>query len=290
MDIHWLRQRIEKDCVFAPRRREYRQMLEVARSQQYQAISLGEAAERLAGLGPEGERTPAIRETHSGAGEWAGQRVLALRHDVDTCNRRGVRLFLDLEQEFDATATYYFRLNTLGMTDLVREILASGSEVGYHFEEPATVAKQHTITSRQQLHKADNRKRIDDLMERNIRHVNAMLGTPVRSLCSHNDFYNRRLQFENYTLLSDHIRQKFNIRFAVNDRSFLALFDRYCSDVSEDAWLWYNGESPVKAMLEGVPRILVLTHPRQWHPAPLVNTRENLVRLLQELYFRARRV
>jgi hypothetical protein len=267
VDFHWLPLRIQKDYLFAPRHEEYREILEVARSQQYRAMSL--------------------REAHSGSGGWAHQRLLALRHDVDTNNRKGVRLFFELEREFGVTATYYFRLKTLEMTDIVREILEYGSEVGYHFEEPATLAKRDRITSCRELEKEENRKRIDEMMERNIRHVNAKLGIQIRSLCSHHDFYNRRLHVENYAFLSDQIRQQFNILFEANDPSFLGLFDRCTHDVTDNAWLWHNDDSPVKAMLEGMPRILVLTHPRQWHPAPVVNTRENLNRLLQELYYRA---
>ncbi len=266
VDPRWLSHRIRKDYLFSPRHEEYRRILEVARDQGYRGMALG--------------------ETFSASREGPQQRVLALRHDVDTPNRKGVRLFLDLEKELGATATYYFRLKTLGMADLVREIMEYGSEVGYHFEEPATVAKQQRITSAQELLQTENRKHIDEMMERNIRHVNAQLGLPIRSMCSHSDFYNRRLGFENHAFLSARLRQQFNIRFEAYDRSFLGLFDCYCSDATEHLLLWCDNKSPVKAMLEGAPSVLALTHPRQWHPAPLVNTRENLQRLWQELYYR----
>ena len=137
MNLRWLLLRIQKDYLFAPRHQQYRQILETARLQQYRAVSL--------------------REVYSGPEAGTEHRILALRHDVDTSNRQGVRLFLDLEQEVGATATYYFRLKTLGMTDLAHEALACGSEVGYHFEEPATVAKRHRITSCQELKKTENR-------------------------------------------------------------------------------------------------------------------------------------
>jgi hypothetical protein len=263
----WLAKRIRKDYLFPPRHQEYQRILEVASERGYQAMALGEVL--------------------SASRQGAQQRVLALRHDVDTPNRKGVRLFLDLEKEFGATATYYFRLRTLGMTALVREILDCGSEVGYHFEEPASVAKQCRITSVQQLQEAENRRRIEEMMERNVQRVNAVLGVPIRSLCSHNDFYNRRLGIENYELLPTRLRQQFDILFEANDRSLMDLFGRVCTDVTTDLLLWRGDRSPVKAMREGVQRILVLTHPRQWHPAPAVNTLENLDRLLQELYYRA---
>lgn len=267
MDIHWLLLRIRRDYAFAARHQEYRQILHVARKRQYQTMSLLECYSRRA--------------------ELARHKVLALRHDVDTRNRKGVRLFFDLEREFGVSATYYFRLKTFGMADVVREILEYGSEVGYHFEEPATLAKRYRIASPRELEDEANRKRIDEMMERNMRRINAKLGTPIRSLCSHNDCYNRRLQVENHAFLSDSVRQRFNILFEAYDHAFERLFDVRVTDVTDASRLWHDDYSPVQAMLDGVPKIYVLTHPRQWHPAPIVNTRENVQRLLQELYYRS---
>ncbi len=267
MDIHWLLLRIRKDYLFAPRHQEYRQILEVARKQKYKAMSLLE---------------------FSKSGRTGHQRVLALRHDVDNNNRKGVRLFFELEKEFGVSATYYFRLKTFKMTRVVDEILEYGSEVGYHFEEPATLAKRDRITSCRELEKEENRKRIDEMMERNIQNINAKLGIQIKSLCSHNDFYNRQLEVENHAFLSDRVRQKFNILFEAYDPSFMALFDERVCDVTDDSCLWHDDRSPVEAMLDGVPKIYVLTHPHQWHPAPILNTRENMQRLFQELYYRSR--
>jgi len=228
-----------------------------------------------------------LLEFYSRRAELARHKVLALRHDVDTCNRNGVRLFFDLERGFGVSATYYFRLKTFGMADVVTQILEHGSEVGYHFEEPATLAKRCRITSARELADEANRKRIDQMMTRNIQRINTKLGTPIRSLCSHNDFYNRRLGVENHAFLSDRVRQRFNILFEAYDPSFKGCFDECLYDVTDNAWLWHGDRSPVHAMLDGVPRLYVLTHPRQWHPAPIVNTRENLQRLFQELYYRS---
>jgi hypothetical protein len=267
VDIHWLLLRIRRDYLFAPRHEEYRQILTVAAERQYQTMSLLEFYSRRA--------------------ELAGQKVLALRHDVDTYNRKGVRLFFDLEREFGVSATYYFRLKTFGMAGMVTEILEYGSEVGYHFEEPATLAKRSRITSCRELQDDANRRRIDQMMTRNIQSINTKLGIQIQSLCSHNDFYNRRLGVENHAFLSDQVRQRFSILFEAYDPSFKGSFDECISDVTDNAWLWHGDRSPVQSMLEGVPRLYVLTHPRQWHPAPIANTRENAKRLFQELYYRS---
>jgi hypothetical protein len=267
MGIDWLLLRIRKDYLFAPRHGEYRRILETAKSQRYRAMSL--------------------LEFHSSSGELVDQRVLAIRHDVDTKNGRGVRLFFDLEREFGVTATYYFRLKTFQMAEIVREILEYGSEIGYHFEEPASLAKRCRIKSRRELRTEEKQRRIDEMMERNIDSINATLGTPIRSLCSHNDFYNRRLGVENHAFLSERVRQRCDILFEAYDSSFMCLFDECVYDVTDNTWLWHGDYSPVDAMMDRVPKIYVLTHPRHWHPAPILNTRENMQRLLQELYFRA---
>jgi hypothetical protein len=264
MDIHCLLLRIRRDYLFAPRHEEYRHILEVARKQEYRVMSL--------------------LEFHSRQRDLADQRVLALRHDVDTNNHKGVRLFFGLEKEFGVSATYYFRLRTFGMTQIVRELLEYGSEVGYHYEEPADLAKRYRMTSCRELEKEENRKRIDEMMQRNIQSLNTKLGIQIKSLSSHNDFYNRRLGVENHAFLSDSVRQRFSILFEAYDAWFADLFDQCIFDVTDNSSLWYDDRSPVEAMLEGVPKIQVLTHPRQWHPAPIVNTRENLHRLFQELY------
>lgn len=267
MCAHWLLLRIRKDYLFAPRHEEYRQILEVARKQDYRVMSL--------------------LEFYSDRGGFEHQRVLALRHDVDNNNRKGVRLFFDLEKEFGISATYYFRLKTFGMAEIVRDILEYGSEVGYHFEEPASLAKRYRITSCRELEKEENRKRIDEMMERNIQSINAQLGIQIKSLCSHNDFYNRRLGVENHAFLSDSVRKRCDILFEAYDPGFVDLFDQCCFDVTDNSFLWYDDHSPVRAMLDGVPKIQVLTHPRHWHPDPILNTRENLQRLFQELYYRS---
>jgi hypothetical protein len=267
MDVHWLLLRIKKDYLFAPRHEEYRHILQVAREQGYQVMSL--------------------LEFYLNQEELARQRVLALRHDVDNNILKGVRLFFDLEKEFGVSATYYFRLKTFEMTQIVREILEYGSEVGYHFEEPATLAKRYRIRSRRELEKEENRKRIDEMMEHNIQSINSKLGTQIKSLCSHSDFYNRQLGVQNHAFLPDRIRWRFNILFEAYDPSFTCLFDGCVYDVTDDSYLWHDNYSPVKAMSDGVAKIYVLTHPRQWHPAPILNTRENMQRLFQELYYRS---
>lgn len=268
MGIHWLLLRIEKDYLIAPRHKEYRQILQVARKQKYKVMSL--------------------LEFYLNREELAHQKVLALRHDIDNNIPKGVRLFFDLEKEYGASATYYFRLKTFfRMAQLVRDISEYGSEVGYHFEEPADLAKRYKMRSPRELEREESRKRIDEMMEHNIQGIHSTLGIQVKSLCSHNDFYNRRLGVENHAFLSNRVRQKFNILFEAYDSSFMDLFDKCPYDVTDNSYLWHDNYSPVRAMLDGVPKIYALTHPRQWHPAFISNTRENIQRLSQELYYRA---
>ena len=69
--------------------------------------------------------------------------ALILRHDVDIGDAAGNEAMLETEIRNGASATYYFRLSTAGVTrPCIRRMLAQGFQVGYHFEEAATVAKR----------------------------------------------------------------------------------------------------------------------------------------------------
>jgi hypothetical protein len=266
MEPYRLRSRIRKEYLHAPRHKEYREILEAAREHNYQVMSLLQFYLKRTDL--------------------ADKKVLVLRHDVDTNNRKGVRLFFELEKEFGVSATYYFRLKTFRMTREVREISEYGSEVGYHFEEPASLAKRYRIRSRRELEKEEFRKQIDEMMAHNISSINEKLGIRIRSLCSHNDFYNRRLGVENHAFLSESVRQEFDILFEAYDSGLMQHFDACVYDVSRDGFLWHGDQSPLTAISDGASKIYALSHPRQWHPAFFVNTSENTYRLFQEAYYR----
>lgn len=265
-NLRWLLHRIRKDYLSSAREAEYRELLETARTCGYAVMSLIEFH-----LMPDPRRPP---------------RLLVMRHDVDNRNPRGVRLFFDLERAYGVSATYYFRLQTLEMTDIVDQLLAHGFDIGYHFEEAASVAKMQRITSAADLRSAEIRMQIESLMSHNIERVNAQLGRPVTSLCGHGDFVNRRLGIENRFFLSESVRRKHDLLFEAADSALLDQFDLYLCDMGTGCSLWYGDQSPIQAMECRVPRLYVLTHPRHWHPAPATITLGNLKRLCEELDYR----
>jgi len=68
------------------------------------------------------------------------ERVLLLRHDIDSDVARARRIW-EIERELGVVGTYFFRRETWDVP-FMRELVADGYEVGYHYEELATLVKQ----------------------------------------------------------------------------------------------------------------------------------------------------
>ncbi len=62
-------------------------------------------------------------------------RTIVLRHDVDKKPTKALRM-ARIEAEFGIKSTYYFRKSTFDL-HIIKEIVALGHEVGYHYEELA---------------------------------------------------------------------------------------------------------------------------------------------------------
>ncbi|CCJ34286.1 hypothetical protein [Caloramator australicus] len=68
------------------------------------------------------------------------EKVLILRHDIDV-DKKGARIFFEIEKRYNVKASYYFRLSTIDYS-LMDDIVKYSSEVGYHYEELATYCKR----------------------------------------------------------------------------------------------------------------------------------------------------
>jgi hypothetical protein len=117
--------RLYGDYLLPSRLREYELLLSLALSGGYETLPLGEFAERPATSG----------------------RVLLLRHDIDSDLATATRMW-EIEQRLGVSSTWFFRLSTWDDT-LVAAIVAGGSEVGYHYEELATLALRSGARSRE---------------------------------------------------------------------------------------------------------------------------------------------
>lgn len=136
-------------------------------------------------------------------------RIFLNRHDVDIDSKIARKMF-QIEKKMGITSTFYFRLSTLDI-DLMREINNYGSEVGYHFEEIATFAKQYRIKDKTGL--KSHHKKIQKLFLENLSRIEESLGFKILSVASHGDFMNRALGCTNNEIIDEVLKQRARIDF-----------------------------------------------------------------------------
>lgn len=204
-------------------------------------------------------------------------KIFVHRHDIDT-DPKGARTFFRAEKKFGIHATYYFRLKTID-TDFMHEIHEYGSEVGYHFEEIATFAKRHSVTSRYAIEA--HRRAIESEFIENFSNFEEKLGAKVKTVSSHGDFANRKLGIANWHLLRNNtLREELGIECETYDESFMSAFDIYISYAPPPKF--YAAKLPFDE-IKTSNKICMLTHPRQWRASFISNTKENLIRLIEEI-------
>lgn len=111
-------------------------------------------------------------------------KTIILRHDVDKNPHKALEM-ARIEAEFDIVSTYYFRKSTFDET-IIKEIVALGHEVGYHYEELA-------------ICNGDIEKAIE-MFNRNISFFRSYI--PIKTIAMHGSpmskFDNRSLWKKNY--------------------------------------------------------------------------------------------
>jgi AraC-like DNA-binding protein len=206
------------------------------------------------------------------------RKVILHRHDIDTDLRTARKLF-EIEKRQGIRASYYFRLGTLDYA-LMQEIEEYGSEASYHYEELATFAKRNNIKD-----PAEIRRRLPEIRSEfaaNFGLVERRLGTKMRTVASHGDFANRRLQISNTEILADpQLRAECGIECEAYDHKLLVHFDIYIADRPPPTF--YHPSSPFDAIAGRHDRICLLTHPRQFETNWTANTKDNLLRCYQGL-------
>lgn len=208
-------------------------------------------------------------------GQGGPQRIMVLRHDIDTDPATARRLF-EIERSLGARASYYFRLTTLD-TRLMVEIEEFGSEASYHFEEIADFVKLHGIRCPGML-----RARMDEVEDQffiNFTDIERRTGIKLRTVASHGDFVNRKLGVINHELLQNAaLRQRCGITHEAYDAALMHCFDIYISD---RAWPeMYRPCSPLE-VLDTHERIYFTSHPVHWRTNWRESSRHNLMRLLE---------
>ena len=152
-----VRDRLYGDFLMGSRLDEYRLFLELALGAGYRIMSVAEAWRMM---GDEG--TGPVRRT------------LVLRLDVDTDPKTAAAMWT-VADGLGIHGSYFFRLSTLDRA-VMSAMSAGGSEVSYHYEELATVAKRRHLRSASEALAALPEAR--DLFASNSRPAAAVNGAP----------------------------------------------------------------------------------------------------------------
>lgn len=202
-------------------------------------------------------------------------KIIVNRHDIDTSPKVAKEMF-DIERRVygnEGSATYYFRKSTYD-ENLIKSIDKYGYEVGYHYEEIATVEKKIKTKNIDLLMKFF--PEIKKMFLNNIFDFREKSGCKVVSVASHGDFVNVKLNFQNKELLlNGDVRKEAGIIVeAYDDIIEKNITHRYADQILLADF--------TKSVLEGIMRneriILMLTHPRNWKVDMRANTIDNVLR------------
>src|SRR3954452_5374237 len=251
--------RVHRDYLQRPRLDELDRLLRLALECGYEAATLSRFA---AGNTPE--------------------RTLLLRHDVDSDLRRARRMW-EIERALGLTGSWFFRRSTWDVA-LMRELSAAGCDVGYHYEELATVIKERGLATAEAARAAvgDARARLREA----VPGLRIDSGLALDVFAAHGDFANRAVGLPSTELLADPgFRAQIGARLEAYD-----VEDRVTARASDGVRpedYWWPGD-PVDAVRRGEPVVLLLLHPRAWGAAPLENARQDLRRLGETCSYRLR--
>ncbi len=205
---------------------------------------------------------------------------LLLRHDIDT-GLATARDIWKLERSLGVQGSFFFRLSTVE-PGFMREIASAGGEVGYHYEELATVSKQRGLRSSDGLPAI--MAEIALLFVAHLESLREKTGLPLTVAAAHGDWFNRRLGVSNEVILHDaRLRERARIELEAYDGQLTALIDTRISD--QGAVLW-TPEEPGPSIENGTPVVQLLLHPREWRADMRANLAEDARRAFEGLRFR----
>ena len=212
----------------------------------------------------------------------ADDRILLLRHDVDTDVPRARRMWA-IEHALGVVGSYFFRRSTWDVA-FMHELVAAGCDVGYHYEELATVVKERGAAT------ASEARALLDAARARLRttvpELRAATGLTLDVFAAHGDFANRAVGVSNVEVLSDPgLRSELGVRLEAYDVE-AHVSARSSDGIRPRGW---RPEDPLQAMRRGERVVAVLLHPRSWGGAPAANARADLVRLREGCAYRLRR-
>jgi len=244
-DIYYL---IYNNFLAPDRMNEYGEILRLATTNGYCFYTLGEYLQAI-----QEHKQP--RDKH-----------IIIRHDIDT-DPSGALSFAAEEAKHGIHASYYFRLKTWDQR-IVNELKAQGHEIGYHYEEIATYAKEHRLRTVNAIEKS--LPLIRSMFRRNLSRLRIL--NEIGGFASHGDFANRLLKVSNtLLLLNDELRAEQGILYEAYDP---ILTDAYGTHLSDKPYpIRYSPDSPQNLINRG-ESFLWLSHPRWWKRNPKANLLE----------------
>ena len=259
-----IRNRVFADFLMGSRLDEYSELLALLKSSGYHFESLG-----------------GFYHAWMGNHKYLEAKCIVLRHDIDTGSTTAAKMF-EIEQAQGVKSTFFFRLGTSDRS-LMDAINSAGGEVGYHYEEVATYAKAHAITSATELRRQMPKIRV--LFADNLARLREYSGLQIETAASHGDFVNRALgMFNTEILASGEFRKKVGICLEAYDVHLRSQFQSLITDTAPpNRW---KEESPLECVARGDLRIHILVHPRAWRSERSVNFRDDVWRLFEGACFR----
>lgn len=203
------------------------------------------------------------------------------RHDIDT-DVSTARSIFEVEQKCGIRSSWYFRLSTLN-SKLMNDIRNTGSEVGYHYEELAQYCKDHRIKSQQgaRNHFSD----ITGIFKKNFHTVEKKAGFKIKTIASHGDFVNRKIDLTNFSFITRELMDELGIELECYDDVLLKNYGTILSDYHYP--IFYKPRNPLDCIKEGHKVIYLLSHPRHWRATFWANTKDNLQRLIEGIKYSA---
>lgn len=244
---------------------ELRQLVTILREAGHQFLTVEEISERLL------------------AGKLLPERTAVIRCDVDSDVRTAVDM-ANIVSDVGGRGTWYWRLSTLDKHAMAQ--VSSHHEIGYHFEELATVAKRTGAKNSKDI--LALLPQIRDQFARNLeeRYLPAAGNLP-KTVASHGDFANRFLNQTNSIIVDQEIRKRFGIIAEAYDNWLNRPVTRRFSDAA--APLWWKPGSPLVSPPAGSDIFYVLIHPRQYAARWVENTMLDIDRLFEGILYAIRR-
>lgn len=206
------------------------------------------------------------------------KKYLILRRDVDTPDFVSLYKMFTIEKKYNARCTYYFRKSTKNL-QLMQYIQNGGGEPSYHYEELATYCYKYRIRNREKV--LGHLSEIQITFLKNLKAFRKEIGLPCLTVASHGDYVNTKLGVQNAILMTNAIKESAGIVREAYDKEYMnALTCRLADQVLGEAFV----EQAIAAIKRGEPVLELLTHPRQWNSPFIINFREEVGRVLKQIY------